>query len=55
MDISAAGNLVSGNWAGQNENIMCICDKLYCGHALGEQVSQVVDGICACHQRLNLK
>ena len=49
MYISAAGNQVPGNSAGQNENSRCICDKLYGGHALREQVPQVVDdGICAC-------
>ena len=44
MYISAAGNQVSGKSAGQNENCMCICDKLYCGHALRVQAPKMVSG-----------
>ena len=48
MYISAAGKHVSGNLSGQNDNSMCIYDKLYSGHALREQVLQVIDDeICA--------
>ena len=52
MYISAAGNQVSGKSEGQNENSMCICDKLYCEHALTEQVPQEVDGIRAIAKKL---
>ena len=55
MYISATGNQVSGISAGPNESSMCICDKLYCGHALREQVTQVVYGINASRQSSNLK
>ena len=44
MYISAAGQPDSDNSAGQNDNSHYMCDKHYNGHALREQVPQVVDG-----------
>ena len=45
MYVSAAGQRVSWNLAGQNDHSQCICDQLNGKHAVWEQVPQVVDGI----------
>ena len=51
MYITAASKVL-GNSAIQNEDCWCICVKLYCGHALREQVSHVVDGIWCISRRV---
>ena len=51
--ISAAGKQGVVNTACQNANHQCICNKLYRGYALSEQVRKMVDGIVCIQPRFD--